>query len=85
MKKIKISKSDARNGNAQVVTAVIMAALALVMLGVVLYMQYAEQSYYQEPPSVWPSTPATSVAPAAPPSDVSTVPSGLPDTAGKAD
>lgn len=84
MKKINTSKSDACNGNAQVVMAVIMAALALVMLGVVLYMQYTEQSYYQEPPSVWPSTPATSVAPAAP-SDVSTVPSGLPDTAGKAD
>ncbi len=72
-------------GSIQLVLAVI-AVLALAMLGAVLYMQYAEHSYYQEPPSVWPGAPASGAASAPasspnlalPPAETSVLPSGPP-------
>lgn len=62
MEKINGTGSAARAGNVPVVLAVSMAVLALAMLGAVLYMQYAEHSYYQAPPSVWPGAPASGAA-----------------------
>ncbi len=86
MEKINESKNAARAGSAQAMLTVSLAVLALAMLGTVLYMQYAEHSYYQASPSVWAGAPAsgTPAAPAVshnlslPPATTSVLPSSAP-------
>lgn len=84
---MKTTNNGGKNGAGSIhLVLAVIAVLALAMLGAVLYMQYAEQSYYQEPPSVWPGAPASGAASAPasspnlalPPAETSVLPSGAP-------